>query len=102
MNLKIDVNLYKVITRIKTKSDPAIKKRVYEYMLKGRFVNWLTDKMGFTVTGTTLPLPFCVVIFYLINDKLPPEDLKLVRVHESCHAIQAQTDGIFKWWLKYI
>jgi hypothetical protein len=92
-----------MIQRLTLKQDPAIKNKVIEFKITGKIANYILNKMGWDMSGTTIPLPFIVFIFYLYGDKANADELKLVRVHEFQHALQSQETGFFLiWWAKYI
>ena len=92
-----------MFARLKLPPNPAIKKKVFEFVITGKIADWITNKLGFSMTGTTLPLPFIVCIFYLCGDKMTSTDFKLVRAHEWTHAMQAQENHFFFiWWAKYL
>lgn len=88
--------------RLKLKQDPAIKVRTIEYIWTGRWANWLTNKMGFSICGNTLWLPFLNIINYFSNEKLTAHDLQLIRIHESVHCEQRDRYGLIGVWARYL
>jgi hypothetical protein len=92
-----------MLARLKLNQDPTIHKKVFEWVLTGKIANWFTNKLGFAITGTTIPLPFCVFILYVCNDRMVAQDLKLVRLHEHRHCFQDQQNFCFLVsWAKYL
>ncbi len=73
------------------KGNPAITKRVVEIVIGG----WLGKKMtNAWWAGTTIPLPFFVLILYWTGPAIPEVD-PWVRDHEWVH-VQQNQDA--KWW----
>lgn len=92
-----------MIERLKLQTDPKIKKKVVELKVTGRIAEWILSKLKFTLTGTTISLPFLFVIVYLQSAKDNPKNMALVRIHENQHMLQSESMGpFFVFWLKYI
>jgi hypothetical protein len=92
-----------MLSRLKLKTDPAIKKKIIELQWTGKIADYILSKLGFTMSGTTFNLPFLFVILYLVDSKNDPKNIPLVRVHENEHMHQSQSMGpFFVFWIAYI